>query len=85
MIGGIMGPIDASIVNTIFPTLAQYFFAEISTVQRVTMIYLLTISSLLLLFGRVGDAFGYKKVYLFGLTGFIISPLFVGFPLQSIG
>jgi EmrB/QacA subfamily drug resistance transporter len=36
------------------------------------MTYLLTISSLLLFFGRLGDILGYKKVYLWGLAGFII-------------
>lgn len=37
------------------------------------MIYLLTISSLLLFYGRLGDIWGYKKIYLFGLAGFIIT------------
>lgn len=73
MLGGIMGPIDASIVNTILPTVTQSFSVGISTAQWITMIYLLTISSLLLFYGRLGDVLGYKKVYLFGLGGFVIA------------
>jgi len=73
MLGSIMGPIDASIVNVILPTITQFFGVQISTAQWVPMIYLLTISSLLLFYGRLGDILGYKKVYLWGLAGFIIA------------
>ncbi|MCK4724042.1 MAG: MFS transporter [Dehalococcoidia bacterium] len=73
MLGSIMGPIDASIVNVILPTVTQFFGVHISTAQWVPMIYLLTISSLLLFYGRLGDIVGYKKVYLCGLAGFVIA------------
>jgi EmrB/QacA subfamily drug resistance transporter len=73
MLGSIMGPIDASVVNVILPTLTEFFSVHISTAQWVPMIYLLTISSLLLFYGRLGDIVGYKKVYLSGLAGFIIA------------
>lgn len=72
MLGGIMGPIDASIVNVTLPTIAHSFFVSVSTAQWVPMIYLLSISSLLLFYGRLGDIMGYKKLYLTGLAGFII-------------
>ena len=71
MLGSILGPIDASIVNTILPTITSGFGVGISAAQWVTMIYLLTISSLLLFYGRLGDILGYRKVYLFGLLGFV--------------
>lgn len=73
MLGSILGPIDASIVNTILPTITQSFHVDISTAQWVTMIYLLIISSLLLFYGRLGDILGYRKVYLFGLGGFVVA------------
>ena len=73
MLGGIMGPIDASIVNVILPSIAGFFGAPISTVQWVPLIYLLTISSLLLFYGRLGDILGYKRIYLAGLICFTIT------------
>jgi len=73
MLGSVMGPIDASIVNVILPTITEYFGVDLSTAQWVPMIYLLTISSLLLFYGRLGDIVGYKRVYLTGLAGFIIT------------
>lgn len=33
MLGSILGPIDASIVNTILPTITQSFHVDISTAQ----------------------------------------------------
>ncbi len=73
MLGGIMGPIDASIVNVILPTLASFFGAPIAIAQWVPLIYLLTISSLLLFYGRLGDILGYKRVYLAGLACFVVT------------
>jgi EmrB/QacA subfamily drug resistance transporter len=78
MLGGIMGPIDASIVNVTLPTIAQYFGAGLSAAQWVPTIYLLIISSLLLFYGRLGDVFGYKKIYLAGLGGFTIASALCG-------
>ncbi|MCL5125102.1 MAG: MFS transporter [Deltaproteobacteria bacterium] len=73
MTGMIMVPIDASMVNVILPTLTEVFHTDISTAQWVPVIYLLTVSSLLLFYGRLGDVIGYKKVFLYGLGGFVIS------------
>lgn len=73
MLGGIMGPIDASIVNVILPIITGFFGASLATAQWVPVIYLLAISSLLLFYGRLGDIVGYKKVYLAGLVCFIIA------------
>ncbi len=73
MLGSIMGPIDASIINTVLPTITSSFGVLLATAEWVPMVYLLTISSLLLFFGRLGDILGYKRVFLSGLGGFIIT------------
>ena len=69
MLGSIMGPIDASVVNVVLPTIADVFHTGMPTAQWVPMIYLLMISSLLLTYGRLGDIVGYRQVYLAGLGG----------------
>jgi EmrB/QacA subfamily drug resistance transporter len=78
MVGAIMGPIDASIVNVVLPTIAQYFGVGVSAAEWVPMVYLLTIGSLLLFYGRLGDILGYKKIYLTGLAGFIVMSALCG-------
>ena len=79
MLGSIMGPIDASIINVTLPTITEYFKVELSAAQWIPMIYLLIISSLLLFYGRLGDILGYKRVYLIGLASFIIASTLCGF------
>jgi EmrB/QacA subfamily drug resistance transporter len=79
MVGNIMGPIDASIVNVVLPTIAQYFGVGVSAAQWVPMIYLLAIGSLLMFYGRLGDILGYKKIYLAGLAAFIAASALCGF------
>lgn len=84
MLGGIMGPIDASIVNVVLPSITNFFHADIAIAQWVPTVYLLTISSLLLLYGRLGDMLGYRRVYLVGLAAFTVTSVLCGLS-QSIG
>ncbi len=78
MLGSFMGPLDGSIVNTVLPNITEYFKTDISIVQWVPTIYLLTISCLILLYGRLGDMVGYKRVYLYGLAGFVAASILCG-------
>ena len=71
MAGAILGPIDASIVNVVLPTLASSFSASLAAVQRVPMAYLLATGGLVLAFGRLGDLRGHRKVFLRGLLAFV--------------
>ncbi len=78
MLGAFMGPIDASIVNTVLPDITGYFKTDISIAQWVPTIYLLTISSLILFYGRLGDMVGYKKIFLAGLAAFVVASILCG-------
>ncbi len=83
MLGSIMGPLDGSIVNTVLPEITRYFDTDISIAQWVPSIYLLTISCLILFYGRLGDMIGYKKVFVYGLAAFTITSVVCGLS-QSI-
>jgi EmrB/QacA subfamily drug resistance transporter len=78
MAGTILGPIDSSIVNVILPTITGEFSASLATAEWVPMVYLLTIGSLVLFFGRLGDIWGYRKVFLAGLLGFVVTSCLCG-------
>jgi len=73
-----MGALDATIVNISLPTISQYFQCDIATVSWVAMAYLLVLSSTLIVFGRVADIRGYKKIYLAGFAIFAIGSLLCG-------
>ena len=78
MIGTFIAPLDGSIVNTILPSFTKTFQTEISVIQWVPTIYLLTVSCLILLFGRLGDMIGHKTIFLIGLSFFTVVSLFCG-------
>jgi EmrB/QacA subfamily drug resistance transporter len=73
-----MGALDVTIVNISLPTISKYFQCDIATVSWVAMAYLLVLSSTLIMFGRVADIRGYKKIYLAGFAIFTIGSLLCG-------
>jgi EmrB/QacA subfamily drug resistance transporter len=75
-IGIFMSTLDTSIVNVALPSIMADFSVALSTMEWVVMIYLLTISSLLLSFGRLSDIKGRRWVYSRGLIVFSAGSFF---------
>ena len=64
---GVAGvPLDTS-VNIAFPAITAAFALEVRTIQWVVICYVLTYTSLMLVFGKVGDLLGYRRVFQLGL------------------
>ena len=76
--GTVMGPLDASIVYIALPAIGEVFHALPSSVGWVSMSYLLIMGSFLLSIGRLGDIFGFKRIYLAGLFIFIAASALCG-------
>ena len=70
--GLFLGTIDGSIVNVALPTLVRAFDTQFAVVQWVVLAYLLTITTLMLSVGRLGDMIGKKPLY---ATGFVVFTL----------
>lgn len=77
-IGTFVGALDGSVVNTVLPLLQKSLHTEVAAVEWVVTIYLLTLSGLLLSFGRLGDLRGHKTAYLAGFGIFVISSALCG-------
>lgn len=77
-IGTFMGPLDSSVVNIALPTIRAGFHTSLGTVEWVIMSYLLVISSLILTYGRLGDLYGHKRIYLSGFVIFTAGSLLCG-------
>ncbi|MBP2654592.1 MAG: drug resistance transporter, EmrB/QacA subfamily [Firmicutes bacterium] len=67
-----MATLDAGIVNVALPAIARQLNVELSVVQWVISAYLLGISGLLPLFGKVSDIYGRRKIYLTGMGVFVL-------------
>ncbi|VBB07325.1 tetracycline resistance protein tetb signature [Lucifera butyrica] len=76
VLGVFMSTLDASIVNIAMPEITTYFHTTLNNVEWVVMIYLLLISSLLLTYGRIGDMYGHRPVFISGFAIFTIASLF---------
>src|SRR5258708_35898059 len=88
--------IDAPVVNVALPALQADLHATITDVQWVVEAYALFLGALILIGGSLGDQFGRKRVFLFGvmfftaasiLCGLATSPgaLITGRALQGVG
>ena len=77
-VGIFMSTLDGSIVNVALPTIMTELGVPLTTVKWVVVIYLLTVSSLLLFFGRLSDLQGRRRVYSRGLAVFSLGSLFCG-------
>jgi EmrB/QacA subfamily drug resistance transporter len=73
-----MGTLDVNIVSVSLPTLVQDLGARFSTIQWVILAYILALASLTLNFGRLGDMWGRKKLFMLGLGVFILGSLCCG-------
>jgi len=73
-----MSTLDSSIVNVALPVMMQELSTDVRTIQWVVLIYLTTVSSLLLTFGRLSDIKGRKLIYIMGFSVFVTGSLLCG-------
>jgi DHA2 family metal-tetracycline-proton antiporter-like MFS transporter len=78
-IGVFLANLDGSIVNIAIPTLLHYFTVGPSTASLVVISYLLAMSSFLLLFGKLSDIHGSRKIFIGGFTVFLFSSILCTF------
>ncbi len=75
-IGTFMATLDSSIVNVALPIIAQDLNSDLVMIQWVVTAYLLTTSSSLPIFGRLGDIIDRRKLYGYGFLVFTAGSLF---------
>lgn len=83
-VGSFMASLDTSVVNVAMPVIQTSFHVTLSMVEWVITAYLLMVSSTLLMFGRLSDLYGHKKMYVTGFAVFTIGSLFCGLSLNII-
>ena len=78
VLGTFMAVLDSSIVNVALPIIAINLGVELPIVQWVVSAYLLVITITLPVFGKMGDLYGRRKVFLLGLMIFTLGSLLCG-------
>ncbi|MEM9749010.1 MAG: MFS transporter [Actinomycetota bacterium] len=73
--GSAVAMLTATVVNVALPALATDLDASSSQQQWVVNSYLLTIASLILVGGSLGDRYGRLKIYRIGVAGFAVASL----------
>ena len=67
--------LDVSIVNVMLPTVQRAFHLTVTDLQWIITAYTLTFGGFLLLGGRAADLFGRRRVFLIGVSVFILASL----------
>jgi EmrB/QacA subfamily drug resistance transporter len=78
-IGMFMGLLDVTIVNIAMPAIITDLNTTVSHASWVLNAYSLVLAVFFLSMGRLGDRYGQKRVFLFGLVTFTIFSLLCGF------
>ncbi len=73
VLGSGMAAIDATVIGIALPTIGRDFHATLGTLQWVVTGYTLTLASLLLLGGSLGDRFGRRKMFVVGVAWFAVA------------
>lgn len=79
----VMDLLDTTIVNIAIPSIQADLGASYATIQWLIAGYALSFAVLLITGGRMGDVFGYKKLFLIGVSGFTLASLLSGLAWTS--
>jgi EmrB/QacA subfamily drug resistance transporter len=74
----VMDLLDSTIVNVAIPSIQANLGASFASIQWLVAGYSLTFALLLITGGRMGDVFGYKKIFMVGIAGFTVASLLTG-------
>lgn len=69
--------LDATVVNVAIPTMVRDLNLTTNDAEWVNASYSLTFAALLILFGRLADRFGRKKIFLIGVALFVAASVLV--------
>ena len=78
LIGFFMILLDTTIVNVSIPTIIASLNASLSQVEWIISGYSLSFAALLITFGRMGDLYGRRKLFVLGLIVFTMASVFSG-------
>src|SRR3954451_20163209 len=70
ILGTAVGTVDSTVVNVALPAISDDLGGDLAGQQWTSNAYLVTVGSLLLIGGSLGDVFGERRVFALGIAGF---------------
>jgi len=77
-LAGFMVLLDGNIVNISLPVIASYFNISTASVIQIALVYLLMLTSTLIIFGKLAEIYGVKWIFTGGFIVFTLSSLLCG-------
>src|ERR1700738_2887807 len=78
VLGSAVVMLDGTVVNVALPAIGRDLGAGVDGLQWTVSGYLLTLASLILLGGSLGDRYGRRRVFVIGVTWFAAASLLCG-------
>ncbi|HTF52303.1 MAG TPA: MFS transporter [Pseudonocardia sp.] len=78
LLGAALAPIDLFIVNVALPTIGADLHTTTAALEWIVAGYGIAFAVLLVLSGRLGDAFGHRRLFIAGLASFTLTSLICG-------
>lgn len=78
LVGVFMSVLDGIVVNIALPTITTYFNTELAKSQWIMTAYLLTMTSFLLVFGKVSERTGRVRLFMLGFAVFVVGSFACG-------
>ncbi|HEU4999533.1 MAG TPA: MFS transporter [Lapillicoccus sp.] len=78
VLGSGMAMLDGTVINVALVRIGEDLNANLADLQWVTNGYLLSLASLILLGGSLGDRYGRRKIFVIGVIGFAVTSAFCG-------
>jgi len=73
-----MASLDGTIVNIALPTISESFDISTSTVSWVATAYLIAMAGCVIIFGKISDLIGFKRIFITGFAIFTVGSFMCG-------
>src|SRR5215475_5515609 len=84
LLGQFMLVLDATVVNVALPAMQVDLALAPGELTWITNAYMIAFGGMLLLFGRLGDAIGRRRIFIAGIVGFTLASVACGLAPNAI-
>ncbi|MFG3010125.1 MFS transporter [Streptomyces cinerochromogenes] len=84
VLGSSMAMLDSTVVNVALPRIGRDLDTDLAALQWTVNAYMVTLAGLILLGGSLGDRYGRRRIFLFGVVWFAAASLLCGLAVNAV-